>query len=156
MPRPESSCGAAYNGGDAMENEKIQPRIRPRWMTALALFCLGTAAFLVARDLFVPSARDVEVWFGFELHGMAALLTAPLHWSIFLVGAYGFWFQRAWIMPCASVYAFYVALSHLVWSGVSPKGHGWFAGLALALLFSLPGFLLLRARRAAGRGAASG
>ena len=121
---------------------------RPRWMTALALFCLGTVVFLVARDLFVPDARDVEVWFGFELHGRAALLTAPLHWAIFLAGACGFWFRKAWIVPAAAGYAFYVALSHLVWSGVSPKGHGWLAGLALALVLSVPGFVLLRARRA--------
>ena len=125
-------------------------------MTALALFCLGTVAFLVPRDLFVSNARDVEVWFGFELHGRLALLTAPLHWAIFLVGAYGFWFQRPWIVPAAAAYAFYVALSHLVWSEVSPNGHGWIAGLAQALVLSVPGFLLLRARRAARRGGASG
>src|SRR5262245_40372052 len=123
---------------------------RPRWMTALALFCLATVPFLVMRDLFVPAARDVEVWFGFELHGRAALLTAPLHWAIFLAGAWGFWFRRTWILPAAAAYAFYVALSHLVWSGVSPKGHGWLAGFALALVFSVPGFALLRARRANG------
>jgi hypothetical protein len=117
---------------------------RPRWMTALALFCLGTVAFLVPRDLFVANARDVEVWFGFELHGTAALLTAPLHWAIFLVGAYGFWFQRPWIVQSAAAYAFYVALSHLVWSEVSPNGHGWIAGLVQALALSVPGFLLLR------------
>jgi hypothetical protein len=129
---------------------------RPWWMTALALFCLGTVAFLVPRDLLVSHARDVEVWFGFELHGRPALLTAPLHWAIFLVGAYGFWLQRPWIVRAAAGYAFYVALSHLVWSGVSPKGHGWIAGLAFGLLFSIPGVLLLRAERAAERGAAGG
>lgn len=125
-------------------------------MTVLSLFCLGTVAFLVSRDLFVANARDVEVWFGFELHGLAALLTAPLHWAIFLVGAYGFWFQRPWIVPAAAAYAFYVALSHLVWSEASPNGHGWVAGLAQALVLSVPGFLLLRAGRAARRGGASG
>lgn len=128
----------------------------PRWMTALSLFCLGTVLFLVARDLLVPAARDVEVWFGFELRGRSALLTAPLHWAIFLVGAWGFWFRRAWVLSAAAAYAFYVALSHLVWSGVSPNGHGWIAGLALALVFSVPGFLLLRASRAARRAAADG
>jgi hypothetical protein len=121
-------------------------------MTALALFCLATVVFLVPRDLFFPDTRDVEVWFGFELHGTAALLTAPLHWAIFLAGAYGFWFQRPWILPAAAGYAFYVALSHLVWSEASPKGHGWIAGLAQALLLSIPGVLLLRAWRAAARG----
>ena len=120
-------------------------------MTALAVFCLVTVAFLVPRDLFFPETRDVEVWFGFELHGTGALLTAPLHWILFLVGAYGFWFQRRWILPAASAYAFYVALSHLVWSEVSPNGHGWVAGLAQALVLSIPGVLLLRARRVTAR-----
>jgi hypothetical protein len=123
-------------------------RARPAWMTAAALFCVVTIAFLVPRDLFVSDARHVEVWFGFELHGMAALLTAPLHWAIFLVGAYGFWFQRAWILRAAAAYSFYIALSHLVWSEVSPNGHGWVAGLAQALVLSIPGVMLLRAGRA--------
>lgn len=125
---------------------------RPRWMTALALFCVVTVCVLVPRDLFVEKTRDVEVWFGFEVRGTAALLTAPLHWAIFLLGAYGFWFQRAWIVPAATVYAFYVALSHLVWSEVSPNGRGWIVGLAQALLFSIPGVLLWRAQRRAARG----
>lgn len=116
-------------------------------MTALAVFCLLTVVFLVPRDLFVAKARDVEVWFGFELHGTAALLTAPLHWAIFGLGAYGFWFQRRWIVPAAAAYAFYIAASHLVWSEASRNGHGWLAGLAQALLLSIPGVLLLRARR---------
>jgi len=120
-------------------------------MTALAVFCLVTVAFLVPRDLFLPGTRDVEVWFGFELHGTAALLTAPLHWILFLIGAYGFWFQRRWILPAAAAYAFYVALSHLVWSELSPNGHGWVAGLAQALVLSIPGVLLLRARRVTAR-----
>jgi hypothetical protein len=123
-------------------------------MTALAIFCLVTVAFLVPRDLFVASARDVEVWFGFELHGRAAQLTAPLHWAIFALGAYGFWCQRPWIVPAAAAYAFYIAGSHLVWSEVSPNGHGWLAGLAQALLLSIPGVLLLRARRATPHGGA--
>ena len=132
------------------------PAPRPRWMTALAVFCLVTVVFLVPRDLFFPATRDVEVWFGFEVHGRAALLTAPLHWAIFLLGAYGFWFQRPWILPAAAAYAFYVALSHLVWSEASPNGHGWVAGLAQALLLSVPGVLLLRVRRATPRGGALG
>jgi hypothetical protein len=116
-------------------------------MTALALFCAATVAFLAARDLFVPDARDVEVWLGFELRGTAALVTAPLHWAIFALGAYGFWTRAPWIVRAAAGYAFYVAVSHLIWSAVSPKGNGWLVGLTLAALFSIPGFLLLRAER---------
>ncbi|MEX2206484.1 MAG: hypothetical protein WEF50_09685 [Myxococcota bacterium] len=124
-------------------------------MTAAALFCVATVVFLVPRDLFVSDARHVEVWFGFELHGTAALLTAPLHWAIFLAGAYGFWLQRPWILRAAAAYSFYIALSHLVWSEASPNGHGWIAGVVQALLLSIPGFLLLRAGRATGAASAA-
>lgn len=124
------------------------PVAGPRWMTALALFCAATVAFLVPRDLFLSDARYVEVWFGLEIHGTAALVTAPLHWAIFALGAYGFWYQRPWIVRTAAGYAFYVAASHLIWSQVSPRGDGWLVGLALAALFSIPGLLLLRAERA--------
>jgi hypothetical protein len=116
-------------------------------MTVLAGICLLTVVFLVPRDLFFPETRDVEVWLGFEVRGRAALLTAPLHWALFAAGAWGFWKARPWIVPCAAVYCFYVALSHLIWSEASPNGQGWREGLAQAALFSLPGLLLLRARR---------
>jgi hypothetical protein len=116
-------------------------------MTALAVFCAATVPFLAWRDLFVPHARDVEVWLGFELHGAAARWSAPVHWAIFALGAWGFWRARPWIVPAAAGYLFYVALSHLVWSEASPNGHGWVAGLAQAAAISVPGFLLLRASR---------
>jgi hypothetical protein len=120
---------------------------RPWWMTGMAVFCFATVVFLVPRDLWFTDARDVEVWLGFEVRGTPALLTAPIHWLVFLAGAWGFWFQRRWIVPCAAAYAFYVALSHLIWSEASPDGHGWLAGLAQAAALSVPGILLLRTRR---------
>jgi hypothetical protein len=101
----------------------------------------------VPRDLFLAHTRDVEVWFGFEVHGLAALLTAPIHWFIFLVGAWGFWHARGWILPVAAVYNFYIGFSHLVWNQTSPNGSGWPAGIAQAVAFSLPGFLLWYAHR---------
>ena len=125
-------------------------------MTALSLFCVASVVLMITRDLFYPASRDVEVWFGFEVHGTAARLTAPLHWILFLAGAWGFWSQRPWILPAAAAYAFYIALSHLVWSEASPKGHGWMAGLAQALALSIPGVLLLRAHRVATRGGDGG
>jgi len=115
-------------------------------MTALAGFCLLTVVFLVPRDLVFAETRDVEVWLGFEVRGTAALLTAPLHWAIFAVGAWGFWRRRPWIVPCAAGYVFYVAASHLIWSEASPDGRGWPAGLAQAAAISVPGLLLLRTR----------
>ncbi len=119
---------------------------RPWWMTALALFCAGTVAFLLWYDLATDS-RDTEVWLGFELHGRAARLTAPLHWAIFAAGAWAFWMQRPWIASAAALYVFYVALSHLVWSEASPHGNGWRIGLLQAAAISLPGLLLWRASR---------
>lgn len=121
--------------------------MRSWWMTALAGFCLASVIFLVARDLFLPHVRDVEVWFGFEVRGATAVATAPLHWTIFLIGAWGFWFQRPWILPAAALYSFYIALSHLVWNQVSPHGYGLLSGLAQTVAFSLPGFFFWRAHR---------
>ena len=116
-------------------------------MTALALFCAATVVFLAWRDVFVPEVRDVEVWGGVELHGAAARATAPLHWLVFAIGAWGFWRARPWILLCAAVYAFYVALSHLVWNELSPHGRGFAIGLAEAAALSIPGILLLFADR---------
>lgn len=120
---------------------------RPWWMTALALFCALTVVYTVVRDLFVPEVRDVEVWLGFEVRGRAALATAPLHWAIFAGGAWAFWTRRLWVVPWAAAYVFYVAVSHIVWSEASPHGNGWPIGLAQAAAISIPGVLLMRARR---------
>jgi len=119
---------------------------------ALALLCAATVVFLAARDLLLPEIRDVEVWLGFELHGLAARLTAPLHWAIFAFGAWAFWRGKPWIWQAAAAYVFYVALSHLVWSEASPHGRGWPMGLAQAAAISLIGALLLRISRAGGSG----
>jgi hypothetical protein len=105
--------------------------------------------FLVPRDLFFAETRDVEVWLGFEVRGLAALLSAPVHWAIFAIGAWAFWTRSPWILPWAAGYVFYVALSHLVWSEASPNGRGWPSGLVQALVIAIPGMLLLRAQRRA-------
>ena len=75
-------------------------------MTALAVFCLLSVVFVVSRDLFRAETRDVEVWLGFELRGTAALLSAPLHWALFALGAWAFWRARPWIWPAAAAYVF--------------------------------------------------
>lgn len=124
---------------------------RPWWMSALAVFCLATVLFLIPRDLFFAETRDVEVWLGFEVRGPLALVTAPIHWAIFLVGAWAFWRQQPQVLLWAGGYVFYIALSHLIWSEASPNGHGWPAGLVQALAISVPGALLLRAHRLVGR-----
>jgi hypothetical protein len=121
---------------------------RPWFATAAAVYCAASAVFLMARDLLVPEVRDVEVWFGFELRGLAARLTAPLHWAIFAAGAFAFWTQQRFVWTAAAAYAFYFALSHLVWSEASPNGNGWLVGLAQAAALSIPGWLFLRVGRA--------
>jgi hypothetical protein len=133
-----------------MDAAAVPTAVRPWWMTALAVGCAATVALLVFRDLFVPKSRDVEVWLGFEVRGTAALVTAPLHWAVFLAAARGFWLARPWIVPAAAAYSFYVALSHLVWSEASPHGHGWAMGLLQALGLSIPGVLLWRVHRRRG------
>jgi len=113
-------------------------------MTALAAVCAVGLLVAVVRDLFVPGSRDVEVWLGFEVRGPLAMLTAPIHWAIFAVGAWGFWTARRWIVPCAAGYLFYTAVCHIVWSEVSPNGRGWPIGLLQAIVISAIGLLLLR------------
>jgi hypothetical protein len=116
-------------------------------MTALAGFCLLSALFLAYRDLTEPAVRDVEVWLGFEVRGRAALLSAPIHWAIFAAGAWAFWTQRPWILPAAAAYAFYVAVSHVIWSEASPNGRGLPIGLLQGALFSIPALGFLRLQR---------
>ena len=125
----------------------MSPSARSRVERSLAALGAVTVVFLAVRDLWLPEVRDVEVWLGFELHGRAARLTAPLHWAIFALGAFAFWRGKPWIWRAAAAYVFYVALSHLIWSEASPKGQGWRMGLAQAAAISLVGVLLLRARR---------
>jgi drug/metabolite transporter (DMT)-like permease len=123
---------------------------RPLWMTGMALFCAGTVLFLLWYDLATDS-RDVEVWLGFELRGRAARLTAPLHWAIFAAGAWAFWTRQRWIALATALYIAYVAVSHLIWSEVSPNGNGWPIGLLQMLgigVFAIPFWIHHRRSRA--------
>ncbi|HEU4428386.1 MAG TPA: hypothetical protein VFT98_06500 [Myxococcota bacterium] len=123
--------------------------MRPRWMTAMAALCAFGTAWLIFRDLTKPEVRDVEVWLGFELHGRAALLTAPLHWAILAAGAWAYFTQRRWIALATALYLHYVALSHLIWSEMSDNGRGWPTGLLQAAVFSALAIPFWRQHRAA-------
>ena len=52
------------------------PRLRPGWMTVVAVICAATVVVSLTRDLLLPASRDVEVWFGFEITGPLAYATA--------------------------------------------------------------------------------
>ncbi len=116
---------------------------RPWWMTAIAAFFVLSLLVNLPRDLFYPEYGNVEVWLGFEVTGAAARWTAPIHWAMFAVGAWASWACKSWALPAAAAYAFYVAVSHLVWSETSPNGDGWAVGLLHAAVISMPGFGLL-------------
>lgn len=119
----------------------------PWWMKVLAALCALTVVATATGDFFFPAARDVEVWFGFEVRGTAARVTAPLHWAIFTTGAWGFWKAKPWVLPAAAAYIFYAAGAHLVWSEVSENGRGLTIGLLQAAALSAGACLLLYSRR---------
>src|SRR5512139_285645 len=104
---------------------------RPWWMNALMVFCAYMAFVYAPWDiLFKPMARDVEVWFGMAFRGGWAKLLAPLHWAVYMAGAYGFWRMRAWMWPWASLYVAQVAFSSLLWSILHVGGvGGWLFGV---------------------------
>lgn len=109
--------------------------------------CAATLIIAVTSDVFFAGARGTEVWFGFELTGPLALLTAPLHWIIFAVGAWALWTQRPWALSAFAGYLFYSAFSHLVWSEASAHGRGWQVGVLQAIAISAMALLVLRVRR---------
>lgn len=116
---------------------------RPGWTKVLAVFCAATVVVSAGRDLFVPAARAVEVWFGLEVTGPLAFATAPIHWAMFAVAAWAFWTGRMWIVPWAAGYLFYAAFSHVVWSEASVHGRGWPIGLVQAAALSGVAYFLL-------------
>lgn len=121
---------------------------RPHWMNALFLFCLYMTFIYMPYDLlWKPVQRDVEVWFGWALHGWAAKATEPLHWALYAAGAYGFWKMRHWMWPWASVYTAQVAIGMLVWSGLYRGGaRGWTLGAVSFVVFAALAVALWRAR----------
>jgi len=105
-------------------------------MNALMILCVYVAFVHVPTDFFcTPVAHDVEVWFGVSLRGVAAKVTEPLHWLIYVVGTYGFWRMRPWMWPWASLYTWQVALAVFLWE--LQAGHSLRAvvgGLAIAFI----------------------
>ena len=119
---------------------------RPHWMNAIFVFCLYMSFVYMPFDLFYkPVENDVEVWFGFMLHGWWAKVTEPLHWAIYASGAYGFWKMKRWLHPWAALYVAQVAVGMLVWSLLDERGTPLVGAVAFALFAALA-VVLWRAR----------
>lgn len=118
---------------------------RPWWMNGLLLFCAYMALLYVPWDfLSKPLDQAQEVWFGILLTGLAAKLTEPLHFLIYLFGAWGFWSLKRWMHPWAALYALQVAFGMCVWNVLDPRGSGLLAGLLTGLPFLVIATLLWR------------
>ncbi len=112
------------------------------------LFCAYMAFIYMPFDLFwKPVEQDMEVWFGFGLHGWYAKATEPLHWAIYGAATRGFWKMRPWMWPWASVYMAQIAIGMLIWSLTDERGT-WPLGLAAMALIGVPTVALWRARDA--------
>ena len=119
---------------------------RPHWMNAIFVFCLFMSFVYMPFDLFwKPVENDVEVWFGFMLHGWWAKATEPLHWAIYAAGAYGFWKMKRWLHPWAALYVAQVAVGMLVWSVLSERATTLLGAVAF-VLFAALAVVLWRAR----------
>ena len=125
-----------------MTRQRVRRKLgrRPWWMNVLLLFCAFMALVRVPIDvLTTPLHADQEVWFGVLFGGVAAKALGVAHWLVYAAGAYGFARMRAWMWPCAAVYAAQVALSAALWPLLyrsSARGFvpaAAFAGIALAL-----------------------
>ena len=137
-----------------IEALKAELAKRNWWMNLMYGFCLYMTFVYMPFDLFwKPVEQDVEIWFGFALHGWAAKATEPLHWLIYGAGAYGFWKMRSWMWPWAAAYVLQVAIAMAVFGYRQSDGEGWIAALIAGAIFMIPTIALWRARDAFGNGA---
>jgi hypothetical protein len=124
-----------------------RPRVRPWWMTLVLGLCLfGTLLYLPYDLLFTPLVRAEEVWFGITLRGWSAKAGEVAHWLVYAVGAWGIWFRRPWLPIAAGIYMLQVAVAHLVWSELDPRGKGMWVGLLQCAVFVAAAVLFFRTR----------
>ncbi len=115
-------------------------------MNALLGFCLFMTFVYMPYDLFwKPVENDMEIWFGFALHGWWAKATEPLHWAIYAAGAYGFWKMKRWLHPWAALYVAQIGVGMLVWSVLDERGT-LLTGLVAFVLFGVLAAVIWRAR----------
>ena len=119
---------------------------RPVWMNLLMTFCTYMTFIYMPFDIFVkPVSEDVEVWFGFMLHGWAAKATEPFHWLIYAAGFFGFLKMKSWMFPWAAIYVLQVAIGMAVWLWLY-NGTDWWKGALVGLPFLLLAIMLWRAK----------
>jgi hypothetical protein len=110
-------------------------------MTVLFLL-LALSDFTKALQVVGNPAVGGIVVFGHKFHGVAHnLILGPLFGIVFLIYAYGIWKLRAWVLPLAIVYAFYVPYNLVLFWYTQPPGPrpiGFIVGyLAIALTGSV-------------------
>ncbi len=121
---------------------------RPWWLNVAFALCLfGTFVFMPYDLFLVPFAKAEEVWGGVTLHGWAAKAGEVAHWVVYALGAWGLWRMRPWLPVGAALYMLQVAVAHLVWSQLSPRGHGILVGLVQASVFAAIAVVFWRSRR---------
>ena len=119
---------------------------RPWWVNAVLVFCAYMTFIYVPWDFFgKPVHEDVEVWFGFALHGDWAKRTEPIHWLIYAFGTYGFWKMRPWVWPAAALYTLQIAVAMMVWALLEENVH-WAVGIPSLLAFSALAYVFWRMR----------
>jgi len=68
------------------------------------------------------------------------------HWLVYAVGAWGLWLMRPWLPIAAGLYLLQVAVAHLVWSELDPRGNGIWIGLLQCAVFVAAATLFFRSR----------
>jgi hypothetical protein len=134
---------------------RLTERLRryPLSVRSVFVFALFMTFLYLPYDFFVkPFTQSIaaaeEVWLGVMLRGWPAKLTEPLHWAIYAALAHGFYYERAWVWPLATLYTLQVALGTLVWTVLyaSYGGLGNLLAVGVALLFAALAASVWRAR----------
>jgi hypothetical protein len=102
-----------------MANETAHPQ-RGTFLTVMAILfvVLALSDFTKALQFANDPVVGGLVIFGHKLRGVAHnLVVGPLFGVFLLIYAYGVWNMRAWVLPLAIVYAFYVPVNMVMfWS----------------------------------------
>jgi hypothetical protein len=119
----QGTQGSGAGGGERGGVGRVTALLRryPLAVSGVFLFSLFMSLAYAPYDMFVklftqPISAAEEVWFGFMLRGWAAKATEPLHWLIYASLSYGFYRERRWAWPFASLYTLQVALGMVVWA----------------------------------------